>query len=233
TVTMANFSTLSGGPYPSRSSGPIFNISDSLTWIRGGHILKFGGLFERAGENDNDEINVQACPTCTNNQNGQFQFTDGRAGGTGVAVANAALGLFDTYSEIGHRAYTLFRSNVWEGFAQDSWSATRRLHVDYGARYTVIVPYHALWGNMIVFDPRFYDPNKAVTIDPSTGLIAGSPTIDQLYNGMVIPGTGFPSSAKGRVPEADSGQYNSLFLGAPDHYSDIQWGDIQPRLGIA
>src|SRR5437899_2233194 len=86
---------------------------------------------------------------------------------------------------------------------------------------------------MIVFDPRFYDPNKAVTIDPSTGLIAGSPTIDQLYNGMVIPGTGFPSSAKGRVPEADSGQYNSLFRGAPDHYSDIQWGDIQPRLGIA
>jgi hypothetical protein len=34
------------------------------------------------GENDNDEINVQACPTCTNNQNGQFLFTDGGPGGT-------------------------------------------------------------------------------------------------------------------------------------------------------
>ncbi len=245
TVTMANFSTLSGGPYPSRSSGPIIAVSDSLTWIRGSHTLKFGGLLERAGEDDNDEINVQACPTCTNNQNGQFQFTDGRAGGTGVAVANAALGLFDTYSEIGHRAYTLFRANMWEGFAQDSWSATQKLHVDYGARYTVIVPYHALWGNMSVFDPASYDPSKAVTIDRTTGLILG--TIDKnglvtgtgstkdLYNGMIIPGKAFSASAKGRVPEADPNQFDfsRLFRGVPDHYSDIQWGNIQPRLGMA
>jgi len=63
----------------------------------------------------------------------------------GVAVANAALGLFDTYSEIGHRAYTIFRANMWEGFAQDSWKATPKLHIDFGVRYSVIVPYHALW----------------------------------------------------------------------------------------
>ena len=233
TVNMTNFSGLSGGPYPSHSSGPIYNLSDSFTWIKGNHTLKFGGMFEKSGENDNDEINVQACPTCTNNQNGQFLFTDGRAGGTGVASANAALGLFDTYSEIGHRAYTIFRSNMWEGFGQDSWKVRQNLTINFGLRYTVIVPYHALWGNMIVFDPRFYDPNIAVTIDPKTGLITGSPTVAQLYNGMVIPGSGFPSSAKGRVPEADSGLYTGLFRGVPNHYSDIQWGEIQPRMGIA
>jgi hypothetical protein len=233
TVNMSPFSGLSGGPYPSHSSGPIYGISDSLTWIKGNHTLKFGFLFERSGENDNDEINVQACPTCTNNQNGQFLFTDTRADGTGVAMANAALGLFDTYSEIGHRAYTIFRGNMYEGFAQDSWKTTPRLTLTYGLRYTVNVPYHAEWGNMIVFDPRFYDPNIAVTVDPTTGLITGTPTIEQLYNGMVIPGDGFPSSAHGRVPEADSGLYDGLFRGVPDHYSDIQWGDIQPRIGVA
>ena len=233
TVNMSPFSGLSGGPYPSHSSGPIYGISDSLTWIKGNHTLKFGFLFERSGENDNDEINVQACPTCTNNQNGQFLFTDTRADGTGVAMANAALGLFDTYSEIGHRAYTIFRGNMYEGFAQDSWKTTPRLTLTYGLRYTVNVPYHAEWGNMIVFDPRFYDPNIAVTVDPTTGLITGTPTIEQLYNGMVIPGDGFPSSAQGRVPEADSGLYDGLFRGVPDHYSDIQWGDIQPRIGVA
>jgi hypothetical protein len=63
TVNMSPFSGLSGGPYPSHSSGPIYGISDSLTWIKGNHTLKFGFLFERSGENDNDEINVQACPT--------------------------------------------------------------------------------------------------------------------------------------------------------------------------
>jgi Carboxypeptidase regulatory-like domain/TonB-dependent Receptor Plug Domain len=233
TVNMTSFSQLSGGPYPSHSSGPIYTASDSLTWIKRNHTFKFGFLFERSGEDDNDEINVQACPTCTNNQNGQFLFTDSRAGGTGVGVANAALGLFDTYSEIGHRAYTIFRSNMYEGFAQDSWKVKQRLTVNYGARYTVIVPYHAEWANMAVFDPRFYNPALAVSIDPKTGLILGSPAIDQRYNGMVIPGNGFPSSAIGRVPEASSGLYNDLFRHVPNYYSDIQWGDIQPRIGIA
>src|SRR5215475_11170784 len=232
TVNMSPFSGLSGGPYPSHSAGPIYDISDSITWIRGNHTMKFGFLWERSGENDNDEINVQACNTCTNNQNGQFLFTDKRAGGTGVAMANAALGLFDSYSEIGHRAYTIFRSNMYEAFAQDAWKTTPRLTVTYGLRYTVNVPYNAEWRNMAVFDPRFYDSNIAVTVDPSTGLITGSPTLEQLYNGMVIPGTGFPSSAQGRVPEADSGLYDGLFRGVPNHYSDIQWGDIQPRVGV-
>jgi carboxypeptidase family protein len=241
TVNMTNFSGLSGGPYPSHSAGPIGDASDSFTWIRGNHTLKFGALFEHQGENDNDEINVQACPTCTNNQNGQFLFTDNQAGGTGVAAANAAFGLFNTYSEIGHRAYTIFRANMWEGFAQDSWKYNPKLSLTYGVRYSVIVPYHATWGNMIVFDPRFYNPSIAVTVcgtkaqcpGSSPGLITGSPTIDQLYNGMVIPGSGFPTSANGRVPEATSGLYKDLFHNVPNHYSNIQWGDIQPRLGIA
>jgi hypothetical protein len=152
---------------------------------------------------------------------------------TGVAAANAALGLFDSYSEIGHRAYTVFRGSMWEGFGQDSWKTRQNLTLTIGLRYSVIVPYHALWNNMIVFDPSFYDPANAVTIDPKTGLITGTPTIAQLYNGMVIPGSGFPSSAIGRVPEASTNVYNGLFRNAPNRFSDIQWGDIQPRLGIA
>ena len=243
TVNMSKFSGLSGGPYPSHSAGPISDLSDSFSWIKGNHTFKFGGLVEHSGENDNDEINVQACPTCTNNQNGQFLFSDNGGGfvrpgyqlaTSGAAVANAALGLFDTYSEIGHRAYTIFRSNMFEGFGEDTWKARQNFTVTYGIRYTVNVPYHAVWGNMIVFDPEFYNPTNAVTIDPKSGLITGSPTIDQLYNGMVIPGSGFPQSAIGRVPEASTTLYSGLFHpGVPNHYSDIQWGDIAPRLGFA
>jgi len=241
-VNMSAFSGLSGGPYPSHSAGPIINMSDSFTWIKGNHTFKFGGLYEYDGENDNDEINVQACNTCTNNQNGQFLFSDNggkfvRPGfalaSTGVAAANAALGLFDSYSEIGPRAYTVFRGSMWEGFGQDSWKARQNLTITYGLRYSVIVPYHAIWNNMIVFDPSLYDPGNAVTVDRKTGLITGTPTIAQLYNGMVIPGNGFPASATGRVPAASSGLYSGLFHNLPNRYSDIQWGDVQPRLGIA
>jgi hypothetical protein len=242
TVNMSSFSQLSGGPYPSHSAGPIFDMSDSFTWVVRNHTLKFGAYYEHSGENDNDEINVQGCPTCTNNQNGQFLFSDNggkfvRPGYTlassGAAVGNTALGLFDTYSEIGHRAYTIFRSSMYEGFIQDAWKARQNLTLTGGVRYTVNVPYHATFGNMIVFDPEFYDPTKAVSVDPKTGLITGSPSIAQLYNGMVIPGNGFPAGAGNHFPEANTNTYNALFHNVPDHYSDIKWDNIQPRLGIA
>ncbi len=200
---MSNFSTLNGGPYPSQSSGMIYTASDSITWIKGTHTIKFGGYFERSGENDNDEINVNQVPGGTNNQNGSFTFTDNRGSfgpSTGVAVANAALGLFDQYSELGQRAYTPFRGSMTEAFAQDSWKATSKLHIDYGVRYTVIVPYSSLWRNMIVFDPSLYDPSKAVKLNSNGQVIAGS---GDPYNGMVIPGNGWTDAAKGRVPRGD------------------------------
>lgn len=235
TVNMTGFSGVSGGPYPSHSTGPIYTLSDSFTWIKGNHTLKFGFSFERSGENDNDEINVSACPTCTNNQNGQFSFSDTRSGQptSGNAAANAALGLFDTYSELGQRAYTIFRGNMYEGFAQDRWKVNQKLTIDLGMRYTVVVPFHAEWGNMIVFDPSLYDPAQAVKVDPKTGAVV--PGSGDRYNGMVIPGNGWPDSAAGRFPEANDPQYQYLFRNgvASNHYSDIRWNQWQPRVGIA
>jgi Carboxypeptidase regulatory-like domain/TonB-dependent Receptor Plug Domain len=241
-IPTVNFSSvisgLSGGPYPSHSTGPIYTASDSLTWIKGRHTFKFGFYYERSGENDNDEINVSACPTCTNNQNGQFLFSDTR-GSTGQptsgnAIANAALGLFDTYSELGNRAYTLFRGSSYEPYAQDSWKVTQKLTVNIGLRYVVIVPYSAIWRNMSVFDPSLYDPSKAVSVIP-TGPNAGRivPGSGDIYNGLAIAGSGFPDSAKGRFPASTDPSLTYLFRGVNPHFSDIQWGDYAPRLGIA
>ncbi len=235
TANIAGLSGLTGNPYPSHSAGPIYTFTDSLTWVKSNHTFKFGFYFERSGENDNDEINVSACPTCTNNQNGQFLFSDSRSNNpsTGNAIANTAMGLFDSYSELGQRAYTIFRGSSYEPFVQDNWKVNSKLTVNYGFRYTVIVPYHALWGNMITFDPTLYDPSQAVKVDPKTGTIL--PGSGDKYNGMVIPGTGWPSSAKGRFPEASNSSLDYLFRGGkyPNYFSQIRWNQIQPRLGIA
>jgi hypothetical protein len=234
TANITGINGLNGGPYPSHSAGPIYTITDSLTWVKNNHTFKFGFYFERSGENDNDEINVSACPTCTNNQNGQFSFTDSRSGqpGTGNALANTALGLFDSYSELGQRAYTVFRGASYEPYAQDNWKVNSKLTINYGFRYTVIVPYKALWGNQIAFDPALYDPAQAVKVDPKNGSIL--PGGDR-YNGMVIPGSKWPDSAKGRFPEANNPAYDYLFRGGkyPNYFSKIRWNQIQPRFGVA
>jgi len=227
------FLELNGGPYPSHSSGPIYTFSDTLSWVRGNHTFKFGFSFEYSGQNDFDQINVSGVPGGTNNQNGRFAFSDSRSGAptSGLGIANAAMGLFDVYSEIGPRSYTLYRGKMFEGFAQDSWKATQKLHLDYGVRYTVIVPYDALWRNMAVFDSSFYDPSKAVQLDPRTGYVI--PGSGDRYNGLVIPGEGIPSYVNGRVEAFKTDQYNSLFRDLPSYYSKIHYNQWQPRLGIA
>lgn len=225
------FNELSGLPYPSSSKGPIYDISDNVTKIIGSHTVKAGFLFERAGENDYDQINVQGVPGGTNNQNGRFVFLDTTPGGTGLALANAAIGRFDTYAELGTRSYTPYRELMYEWFLQDSWKVNPKLHLDYGLRQSIMKPYYSIWRNMSVFDPRFYNPANAVQVDPATGRpIAGT---GDPYNGLVIPGNGFTDAAKGRVA-ADNGQFNSLFHGLPKEYAATHpWQGLQPRVGIA
>jgi hypothetical protein len=225
------FNELSGLPYPSASKGPIYDISDNVTKVKGSHTIKGGFLFEREGENDYDQINVAGVPGGTNNQNGRFVFLDSTPGGTGLAIANAAIGRFDTYAELGNRSYTPYRELMYEWFLQDSWKVNSKLHLDYGLRQSIIKPYYSLWRNMSVFDPAFYNPANAVKVDPATGRpIAGT---GDPYNGLVIPGSGFPSSANGRV-EADNGQFTSLFHNLPKEYAQTHpWQGLQPRLGIA
>jgi Carboxypeptidase regulatory-like domain len=233
TIQLANFGTLDGGPYPSRSGGMVYDIGDTLTKVWRNHTLKFGGLWEYAGENNYDQISVDNTrPGTTNNQNGLFTFTDARGGSPSskAAVANVALGLFDTYGEIGQRSYTPFRGNMFEGFAQDQWRVTQKLVLEYGVRYSVMMPYHSLWGNEAFFNPRNYDPTLAPIVDPSTGFLTGG----DAYNGVVIPGSGFPSAAKGHVPDNIlNGDYQRLFRGYDSNYSPTVYTDIQPRLGFA
>lgn len=238
TITLNGpFQELSGLPYPSSSKGPIYDISDTVSKIAGNHNIKFGFLFEKAGQNDYDQINVAGVPGGTNNQNGRFVFQDSTPGGTGLGIANAAVGRFDTYAELGTRAYTPYRGFMYEWFVQDSWKVTSKLHIDYGVRHSIIKPYYSIWRNMAVFDPRFYNPANAVQVARNGNPIPGT---GDIYNGIVIPGNGFPASAHGRVAADDYPLYQSGILrlfrgGAVDKsYSQTHYlQGFQPRLGLA
>lgn len=72
-----------------------------------------GALYERSGENDDDQIAFSTSTAGqTNNQNGQFDFNNSNPAGTGYDLADAALGLYYTYSEVGARSETPFRGNL-------------------------------------------------------------------------------------------------------------------------
>ena len=78
-------------------------------------------LSSTQGENDNDQINVSTVPGGANNQNGSFIYTDprtGLGGTTGVGLANLAIGLADSYTEIGPKSYTPWRGQMYELFVR-------------------------------------------------------------------------------------------------------------------
>jgi hypothetical protein len=233
-VNVPNIYSFSAGPYPSHSTGPIYTASDTVTKIWHNHTFKAGFYFERSGENDGDQINVSSVPGGSNNQNGTFTFSDARAGlgaTAGIGMANLVLGLADSYTEIGPRAYTIYRGFLYEWFAQDAWKVNQKLTVTMGIRQSINIPYHALWGNQVFFDPALYTASAAPKVDKTTGNViigTGNP-----YDGMVIPGNGWPSDACGHGVTAACGTtYNSLFHNYPDSYVNNTY-EFQPRVGLA
>ena len=244
TANVPIFSNINGGPYPSHSSGIIYAGSDSLTKVLGNHTLKAGLFFDYAGENDNDQINVSTVPGGASNQNGTFFLSDNRTGynaTSGVGEANLALGIADSYTEIGTRAFTVWRGKLFEEFAQDNWQVTPKLNLDYGLRITTILPPYAQWGNADYFDPAVYNPANAVTINSSGLVVLGT---GNAFNGVVIPGfSSFPKrAAQHNVLAAETGPQADICAGKPCtglFAPNLRKGFVQPttdwdpRLGFA
>lgn len=186
------------------------------------HTLKLGFLLEHAQQNNADQIAF--------NQNGWFTFQDtGNPLTSGLAVANAALGNFDTYFEIGPAAYTLMRSNMIEWYVQDTWKASRKMTIEIGLRHSYFQPWYAKWNDISNFDARFFDPAKAAVVDRVGGFISsGDP-----YNGIVIAGSGYPDSARGRALGSSLPNVQRLFRDQPRGFADADALAFAPRIGIA
>ncbi len=228
TLSIANFTEIDGGPYPSSSQGPIHTFSDAATLVKGRHTFKAGAILEYSGEDDFDQINVQAIPGSTNNQNGRFEFLDNRAGGSGLAIANTAMGLFSNYAEIGQRAFTQWRALGTDFFVQDSWKPASNLTIEGGVRWVIWPPWRSLTNNIANFEPQFYDKATAAIIDRATGRITGG----SRYNGVVLPGTGFQGDGTSLVVATDPAVL-ALFRNQPEGFSQTHSNIFEPRLGAA
>lgn len=231
TMNISGFSGIDGGPYPAFSSGPIHVLSNVTTMVKGRHTFKAGVVVEYSGQDDFDQINVNAIPGGTNNQNGFFEFLDNRGpaqGGTGLGIANAAMGLFSNYAELGQRAYTEWRALATDFFIQDSWKPTSKLTIEGGFRYVYWPPWYSKTNNIANFDPRFYDEANEAIIDPTTGRLIGG----ERYNGIVLPGDGFKGDGN-NLQVAQDPRVLALFRGVPRGFSQTHKNVFEPRLGVS
>lgn len=116
-------------------------VGDTLTWVRGKHLWKFGG----------EVLRTQFFQPYYNNNRGTFDFL-GRW--TTQPFADFLLGLPESTSrQVGTTPNYLFSTN-YSLFAQDDWKITSRLTLNLGLRYEIPKPPKEKYGRFTNFVPE-------------------------------------------------------------------------------
>ncbi|MFB3827295.1 MAG: carboxypeptidase regulatory-like domain-containing protein [Bryobacteraceae bacterium] len=221
-VSISAYQGISGSGQPSYTRTPTFTLRDNFTRIIGSHSVKAGLYWE--------SMNMNELNQATDNGAFSFASTSGNPRNSGNPWANALLGNFDSYSESGPPAQTVYKAYARELYVQDSWRLSRRFTLEYGMRYSFISPWRAKWNNLVVFMQKFWDPAKAPQVAANGSIVPGT---GDIYNGLVLPGSGWPDSAKGRVPVANDPEIAKLFRGIPEGINPLRKTNFQPRLSFA
>ena len=244
TVNVTGFDSISGLPYPSGSTGHVWTLQDVVTKIHSKHMIKAGLWVEWDGENDNDQVRVTpgSGGGIGNNLNGTFTFDGSNtATTTGAPLADAFLGNFGSYSELGFRNYTPWRARQIGVFGQDSWKVTPRLTIQGGLRWDYFPPYHSNWCNFATFNPANFRQGTEF-VDPKTGFVRGP----NPYNGISVPCAQLPQSAIGHFAvfgqQLTTSNFNSvnqqlrnygLQTGLSPSIFPSYYNLFQPRIGFA
>ena len=164
--------------------------------------------------------------------NAAINFADNTANpfDTGFGYANAALGVFNSYTQASKFAIPEWRYNNIEWYAQDNWKLNSRMTLDYGVRFYYLTPQWDKTLQASNFLPDRYDPSQAVRLyrpalvggtrvglDPATGQ-----TVDERFIGRIVPGSGE--------------RFNGSFQAGDGIEEELQDGPafrVSPRLGFA
>jgi hypothetical protein len=181
------------GPYDAE---PVYVYKDNVAWTRGRHTLKFGFFLEKFQLTEQFGTETQ----------GNYTFSNGSSVTTGNGLADMFLGRIQQYYEgtfNAHGVYTggygvgHWRRTDFEPYLQDDWKVNRRLSLNFGVRYYLLIPPHDVTKPTVdsSFIPSLYNPAFQAPLG-SDGLLHPNPATGQIYdftifgNGLVECGAG-------------------------------------------
>ena len=150
-----------GGPYrnlfdcgASQFADNVYQLNDSVSWVRGRHNFKFGGEVRML------QFNVRRLTGAS----GAFVFdplqtnSTGRSNGSGGnAVASALFGLVNQAS-LNFGGFSGVRYKDFSFYAQDTYKLRPRLTLNYGLRYDVDLPASEAFDRFSAVDPTLPNP---------------------------------------------------------------------------
>jgi len=130
----------------------VYNFNTSLTKVRGSHTFKAGYYYfysyQRRGQGQIlGAINFQ------NDTNNPLD--------TGFGFANAALGIFSSYSQLSRWGEGAYTAKNHEAYIQDNWKVRDNLTLDYGLRFVHQVPQYDGYQKSSNFLPETWRANQS------------------------------------------------------------------------
>jgi len=124
-----------------------FEFGDNLTKVVGAHTLKFGGLIGRARNDQNLSADALEGAVVTSLWAGNT---------TGDEYSDLLIEHFSSYEQANHDVRGNMRSSIFEWFGQDNWKVSKKLTLEFGARWTLQGPWYEARGLGATFDPSAY-----------------------------------------------------------------------------
>jgi len=219
--------------WPFTGTDQLQTVQDKVTWVKGPHTFKAGIYYERMARN----VSVYS----VYNAAGTYYFGSDRSSplDAGYPYANAMVGSMFAYGDDNTKLVNHARYSQLEWYIQDTFKVSRRLTIDYGARFYRVGDLNSKGANLGLFNAASYSANQAgQLLYPGCSIAVTTstcPTADKIAinpkTGAVFPyvrqGTFDTSSyAAGSLPYSGIKYYQSHFF----NVAPIQVG---PRVGFA
>ena len=208
------------GPFTNENT--THDVIANLTKVFGSHTGKAGFYFQHSYKPQSIFASFNSQIDFVDNANNPFD--------TGFGYANAAVGVFNVYTQASKYALPEWRYKNFEWFLQDNWKMNDKLTLDYGVRFYYLTPQWDTTLQASNFLPDEYDPSRAVRlyepamvngervgIDPATGQ-----TVSGRFIGRIVPGSGE--------------RFNGAFQAGQGINDELQDGSsfkVSPRVGFA
>lgn len=205
--------------FPFFGTNNIWNWSNNLSWITGGHNMKFGIYVERTTRNAQRSAAFNGTFNFNRDVNNPLE--------TNYAYSNALMGIFQTYTEANGHPHAHARYANVEWFVQDQWKVHRRFTIDFGARFYFIQPTWSAGDQLAAFDRSLYQANQQPSLVQPYRAAAGAPRIGRNpVTGELLPAATIGTFAGDGTPFQGMAVFDERILETPS----IKVG---PRAGFA
>jgi hypothetical protein len=205
---------------PWKNKADSYQFTDDVSWTKGTHQLKIGGMFLMY-----KKVQDLFAPT-----QGAFQFNGSY---TGYDFADFLLGYANQYGENALQDSGHWNQNAYALYVQDNWRATSRLTLNLGLRWDGVPHTVEANGRESNFYPNLYNPANAALLASDGTICTGVATPTANCTGA-SPGLG---SSPNPILNGYQFYLNGLGYagknGIPQGLVDNHWAAFGPRVGFA